>query len=99
MYDTNLRAASVFWPSLVMVQLVISPNWAGCPPGPAIAVTMPLFLARNALSDLHCGQVGAASLRRPAISSSRKDDQTIMAALPAKYVARVVSTSCAPGTE
>jgi hypothetical protein len=27
------------------------------------------------------------------------DDQITIAALPAKYVARVVSTSCAPATE
>src|SRR5689334_13791829 len=99
MYWTNFLADSVFLPSLVMVQLVISPNCAGLPAGPAIAVTMPLFLARYAGSALHCAQVGSASLRRPAISSSRKEDQTTMAALPEKYVARVVSTSCAPGTE
>jgi hypothetical protein len=81
---TNFLAASVFSPSLVRVQLVISPNWDGCPPGPEIAVTMPLFLARNSLSERHCGQLGAASLRSPAISSSRNEDQTTMAALPEK---------------
>src|SRR5215213_5419975 len=99
MYATNFLAASVCLPLLVIAQLVISPKLAGCPAGPEIAVTTPLFLARYALSDLHCGQVGRASLRRPAISSSRNDDHTTIAALPEKYVARVVSTSCAPGTE
>jgi hypothetical protein len=32
----------------------------------------------------HCGQLGAASARRPASSSRMNDDQIIVAALPAK---------------
>jgi hypothetical protein len=65
--------------------LEISPNWVGSPPPePLMAVTTPLFLDRNRLSERHSGQVGRASLRSPASSSSRNDDHTTMAALPAK---------------
>src|SRR5687768_4520516 len=78
---------------------VTSPNVAGSDPeGPWIAVTTPLFLARKPGSFLHSGQVGRASLRRPAISSRMNVDQMIIAACPAKYDARVVSTSWAPET-
>ena len=81
---TNFLAASVA-ESDGMVHEVISPNVAGPEPeGPSIEVTTPLFLARNAGSDLHWGQVGRASFRRPAISSRMKLDQISMAPLPAK---------------
>src|SRR4051812_9788887 len=99
MYSTNFFAGSVADPS-VIVHDVTSPKTAGCwESGPWIVVTTPVFLARNAGSCLHCGQLGSASLRRPAISSRTKVDQMNIAALPAKYDARVVSTSWAPGTE
>src|SRR5689334_16934953 len=100
MYLTYCLAASVFFPPAVIAHEVSSPKPAGSlPSGPLIAVTMPLFLARNAGSAAHCGQLGLASFRSPAISSRMNDDQTSIAALPAKYVARVESTSCAPCTE
>jgi hypothetical protein len=68
-----------------MAKLVTSPNWVGSlPPGPVMAVTTPLFSARKALSSRHSAQVGRASLRRPASSSSRNDDQMIIADCPAK---------------
>src|SRR4029453_11152652 len=94
MYSTNCLAASTL-PSLTIEKLVTSPNWAGSVPwGPVMAVTTPLFLDRNSLSERHSGQVGRASLRSPASSSSRNDDQTIIAALPAKWAARGVAASC-----
>src|SRR3954452_21461235 len=99
MYSTNFFAGSVEEPS-VIVQDVTSPNTAGSSlSGPLIVVTTPVFLARKAGSFLHSGQFGSASLRSPAISSRTNVDQMNIAALPAKYDARVVSTSCAPGTE
>src|SRR4051794_26523339 len=69
------------------------------PEGPCSEVTTPLFSARNAGSALHSGQVGRASFRSPAISSRMKLDQISIAPWPAKYAARVVSTSWAPVTE
>src|SRR4051812_13703467 len=99
MYSTNCLEGSVA-ASAVIVQDVISPKVAGpVPDGPWIEVTTPLFLARNDGSFLHSGHVGRASFRSPAISSRMKLDQMTMAAWPAKYDARVVSTSCAPLTE
>src|SRR3954467_13576670 len=99
MYSTNFCAGSLF-ASAGIVHEVISPKVAGSEPdGPWIEVTTPLFLARNAGSCLHSGQLGKASLRSPAISSRMNVDQMIIAAWPAKYDARVVSTSCAPDTE
>ena len=99
MYSTNCWDGSLA-ASAVIVHDVTSPNVAGSEPdGPWIEVTTPLFLARKAGSFLHSGQVGRASFRRPAISSRMKLDQMIIAACPAKYDARVVSTSCAPVTE
>src|SRR5215204_2741176 len=67
--------------------------------GPCISVRMPVFCASHRGSFLHCAHVGIASLRRPASSSSRNDDQITMAASPAKYVALVVSASWLPATE
>ena len=99
MYSTNFSDGSASAPAAI-VHDVISPNVGGpVPDGPWIEVTTPLFLARNAGSLLHWGQVGRASFRRPAISSRMKLDQITIAALPAKYAARVVSTSWAPVTE
>src|SRR3954454_22189016 len=99
MYSTNFLAGSVA-ASAGMVHDVISPKVAGSPPdGPWSAVTTPLFLARKAGSSLHSAQVGRASFRSPAISSRVKLDQISIAAWPAKYDARVVSTSWAPETE
>src|SRR4051794_29955556 len=99
MYFTNSSDGSVD-ASAVIVHEVISPKVAGSSPeGPWMDVTTPLFLARNAGSSLHSGQVGRASFRSPAISSRMKLDQMSMAPCPAKYPARVVSTSCAPLTE
>ena len=99
MYSTNCWDGSVA-ASAVTVHEVTSPNVAGSEPeGPWIEVTTPLFSARNAGFFLHSGHVGSASLRSPAISSRMKLDQMIIAAWPAKYDARVVSTSCAPLTE
>src|SRR3954454_23399221 len=99
MYSTNCLAGSVA-ASAVTVHEVISPKVAGSEPdGPWSEVTTPLFFARNAGSFLHSGQVGSAAFRRPAISSRMKLDQISIAAWPAKYDARVVSTSCAPFTE
>ncbi len=57
---------------------------------------MPVFRASHVGSFSHCLQVGSASLRRPPISSSRKVDQIVIAACPAKYVARVESTVWVP---
>ena len=69
----------------MMEKLVTSPNWVGSLPlGPLMAVTTPLFSASQVLSSRHWGQVGRASLRSPASSSSRNDDQMIMPALPEK---------------
>ena len=83
-----------------IVQDVTSPNVAGSEPeGPWIDVTTPLFSARKAGSSLHSGQLGRASSRRPASSSRMKLDQISIAPWPAKYAARVVSTSWAPATE
>src|SRR3954465_5751130 len=99
MYSTNCLAGSVAEPA-VIVQEVTSPKTDGSLlDGPWMLVTTPLFLARKAGSFLHSAQVGSASLRRPAISSRTNVDQMNIAALPAKYEARVVSTSWAPGTE
>src|SRR4029450_4143091 len=93
MYSTNCLAGSVL-PSLMMAKLVTSPNWVGSLlSGPVMAVTTALFLDRKVLSARHSGQVGRASLRSPASSSSRNDDQTIMADLPAKEGARGVPAS------
>jgi hypothetical protein len=64
-----------------------------------MAVTMPLWSARNDGSARHWGQVGRASLLSPASSSRRNDDQMIMAALPARYAARVLVASWPPGTD
>ena len=50
----------------------------------SVQLTTPLFSDRNSLSERHSAQVGRASLRSPASSSSRNDDQMIMPALPAK---------------
>src|SRR5512133_2184493 len=69
------------------------------PLGPCIWTRIPVLLASHWGSFLHCGQVGSASLRRPASSSSKKEDQITMAAFPAKYVARVVSASWLPLVE
>src|SRR5215207_2137845 len=92
-------AASVL-ASLVIAKQVSSPNWEDwVPSGPLMAVTMPLFLARNDGSRWHWGQVGRASLLSPASSSRRNDDQMTMAALPARYAARVVSASWPPWTD
>src|SRR3954451_9496505 len=99
MYFTKASAGSVA-ASAVIVQDVISPKVEDPEPdGPWSDVTTPLFLSRNAGSVLHSGQVGRASFRRPAISSRIKLDQISIAPLPAKYAARVVSTSWAPVTE
>ena len=84
MYSTNFFAGSVA-DSAGIAHEVISPKIAGSEPdGPLIAVTTPLFLARNAGSASHSGQVGSASFRSPAISSRMKVDQMIIAAWPAK---------------
>src|SRR3954451_17955918 len=100
MYLTYCLAASEFLPPAVITHEVSSPNPAGSvPSGPLTAVTIPLFFASNAGSAAHCGQLGLASFRRPAISSRMNDDHTSIAALPAKYVPRVESTSWAPCTE
>src|SRR5829696_9032481 len=97
MYSTRSPAVSA--DSAVMLHEVTSPKVAGSEPeGPWIAVTTPLFLARKPGSFLHSGHVGSASFRRPAISSRMNVDQMIIAAWPAKYDARVVSTSWAPET-
>ena len=64
------------------------PNWAAGRPPLDSAPTSALFLARKAGSLRHSGHVGAASLRRPAIASSRNGDQKIIAALPAKYASQ-----------
>ena len=78
----------------------ISPKPTGVVPlGPCMVVRMPVFLANQVGSSLHCSQVGSASSRNPASSSSKKDDQIVIAASPAKYVARVVSASWLPGTD
>src|SRR4051812_32404122 len=98
MYSMNCFDGSAS-ASAVMVHEVISPKVAGADPeGPWIEVTAPEFLARNAGSFLHSGQLGSASFRRPAISSRMNVDQMTIAAFPAKYDARVVSTSWAPDT-
>ena len=66
-------------------QETISPNATGAVPlGPCSVVTMPVFSASHLGSSLHWSQVGSASLRSPASSSSRKEDQIIIAASPAK---------------
>src|ERR687890_244843 len=97
MYSTNSAEGSA--DSAAIAHEVTSPKVAGSEPdGPWIAVTTPLFLARKPGSFLHSGQVGSASFRRPAISSRMNVDQMIIAACPAKYDARVVSTSWAPET-
>src|ERR671921_2591181 len=99
MYSTNFLAESVEAFAEIS-QEVISPKTAGSvPDGPLMAVTTPLFFARKAGSFLHSGQVGSASFRSPASSSRMKVDQITIAALPAKYCARVVSTSCSPDGE
>ena len=80
MYSMNCLAGSVA-ASAGIVHDVISPKVAGSSPdGPWIAVTTPLFLARNAGSSAHSGQVGAASFRSPASSSRMKLDQITIAA-------------------
>jgi hypothetical protein len=84
MYFTNFLAESAF-PPAVIAHEVSSPKPAGSEPfGPRTAVTNPLFFAIHAGSAVHCGQLGFASFRSPAISSRMNDDHTIMAALPAK---------------
>src|SRR5919198_1651411 len=101
MYSTELRAASASAPT-VMPHDESSPNWAaglGLRSPSASGPTSPLFRARNAGSARHWGHVGTASARRPAIASSRNGDQKIIAARPAKYVLRVLSTSCGPPGE
>src|SRR5919107_249125 len=100
MYSTKRLAASVFL-FAVIPQDESSPNWAGVlVPSPLdSAPTRPLLRARNAGSLRHCGQVGTASSRSPAIASRRNGDQKIIAALPAKYARRVVSTSWKPPGE
>src|SRR4051794_849789 len=99
MYFTNSSAESVA-ASAAVVHDVISPKVGGSQPdGPCSEVTTPLFSARNAGSSLHSGHVGRASFRSPAISSRMKLDQISIAPWPAKYAARVVSTSWAPATE
>ena len=81
---TNCLAASAS-ASTGMAQEVTSPNCAGsAPSGPCRPVTIPVFVARNFGSAVHSGQLGRASLRSPASSSSRNVDQTTIAAWPAK---------------
>src|SRR5215217_3788543 len=83
-----------------MAKQVSSPNWEGwLPSGPVMAVTMPLWSDKNDGSRRHCGQVGRASWLSPASSSSRNDDQMTMAALPARYAARVLMWSWLPWTD
>jgi hypothetical protein len=95
---TSLAASGLAF--LVMAKQVSSPNWEGwLPSGPVMAVTMPLALARNDGSRWHWGQVGRASLLRPANSSRTNDDQMTMAALPARYAARVLIASWPPWTD
>src|SRR4051812_25184041 len=85
--------------SALIVHEVTSPKVAGSEAdGPWIEVTTPLFSAKKAGSFLHSGQFGRASFRSPAISSRMNVDQMTIAACPAKYDARVVSTSCSPET-
>src|SRR4051794_10452156 len=99
MYFTNSSDGSVA-ASAVIVHEGISPEGGGAgPQGARSEGTTPLFSARNAGSALHSGQVGRASFRSPAISSRMKLDQISIAPWPAKYAARVVSTSWAPVTE
>src|SRR5215208_8041310 len=86
--------------SLSTANETTSPKAAGAvAPGPCNVVTIPEFSASHVGSLLHLSHVGRASLRRPASSSSKKEDQITMAASPAKYVARVVSASWLPDTE
>ena len=78
MYSTN------FWDGSSLAVAVIaheetSPNCAGSPSGPATSATTPVFSARNFGSSLHSAQLGLASLRSPASSSSKKVDQMAMA--------------------
>ena len=54
------------------------------------------FSARYAMLSTHSGQAGVAASRNPAISSRMNGDHTIIEACPAKYVARVETTSWAP---
>src|ERR671910_212962 len=67
----------------------------GDDPGDDLAVGGRLVAVRTR----HSAHVGSASFRSPAISSRMNDDQTSIAAWPAKYVARVESTSWLPATE
>src|SRR5688500_7220031 len=97
MNSTSCLAASVL-ASTEMLNVETEPNWLGSPV-PDSGPTSPLFLARKAGSFLHSGHAGLVSLRRPAMPSSRNGDQNIIAARPAKYVARVESTSWLPLTE
>src|ERR671917_1145946 len=98
MNSTSFWASSV-GASTVMLKVETTPNWLGAPSAPVRGPIRPLFLARNAGSFLHSLHDGFVSLRRPAMPSSRKGDQNIIAARPAKYVPRVESTSWAPSTE
>jgi hypothetical protein len=71
--------------SAVITHEITSPNCAGSvPSGPCRPVTMAVLLARNVGSLAHSGQVGLASLRSPASSSSRYVDQIAIADWPAK---------------
>ena len=83
MYSTNCWEAATS-ASAPMTNATSSPNWVGLPAGPPTAVTIPLLFARNMGSAVHSSQVGSASLRSPASSSSRNEDQMIIAASPAK---------------
>lgn len=84
MYSMNCCEAAVS-AVLVVTHEVISPNWAPSrASGPFSAVTMPLSRASRPGSFLHWGQLGRASLRRPASSSSRNEDQMTMEERPAK---------------
>src|ERR671914_714632 len=99
MYSMNCCDGSVAAVA-VIAQEETSPNWAGSvPSGPVMAATTPVFLAKNSGSFLHSVQLGLASLRNEASSSSRKVDQIAIADCPAKYAARTVSTSWVPETE
>ena len=70
------------------------PYCAGSVPSALSAGTNPELFARNSGSSPHSSHVGSASLRSPASSSRMNGDQISIAASPAKYVARVVSTFC-----
>src|SRR3954451_5290988 len=94
MYSTKRLAAPVCAPGGISHHASSPQRGGGGRPSPLPSgPTRPLLRARNAGSLRHCGQVGRASARRPAIASSRNGDQKIIAARPAKYVLRVVSTS------